>query len=363
MMTVASPHLTDAQIDRFRRGELSPGEVIALGDHLAGCLDCRGRVAAGANLLTDTAVLLDTLGIEDDGHIPEPDIQGFVDGRLDPQRRADISAHLESCDSCAAEVRDLADFANEFSRSPRPRPRWTYGMLAAAAVLVLAAGAGVLWRTFSNDIETGRREADVASTLAPDDAARVRDALQSGRLTLPSALADLTGRQGTLLGPSDPAAFHLAAPVATVVLGVRPVVHWTALPGASSYLVTIQDQTTGETITSAPVTTTEWTAPTPLVRGRTYAWQVAASAGGREVVAPRPPAPPVRFMIAEQATAARFARPASSPLARGVLYASAGLLDDAEREFQAIASARGEGVDRAAAFLGQIRDARAPAVR
>jgi hypothetical protein len=96
-----------------------------------------------------------------------------------------------------------------------------------------------------------------------------------------------------------------------------------------------------------------------LVRGRTYAWQVAASAGEKEIIAPRPPEPPARFMVAEASAAARLRRLPSSPLARGVLYANAGLLDDAEREFKSIGPG-GEGADHVEAFVAQLRQARAP---
>jgi hypothetical protein len=44
---------------------------------------------------------------------------------------------------------------------------------------------------------------------------------------------------------------------------------------------------------------------------------------------------------------------------RGVLYADAGLLDDAEREFSSIGSGD-DDAGRARAFLAQVRDARAP---
>jgi hypothetical protein len=61
---------------------------------------------------------------------------------------------------------------------------------------------------------------------------------------------------------------------------------------------------------------------------------------GREVISPAPPAPEARFKILEAGRAEELGRSldaaGASHLARGVLYARAGLLDDAEREIEAL---------------------------
>ena len=76
-----------------------------------------------------------------------------------------------------------------------------------------------------------------------------------------------------------------------------------------------------------------------LPRGRTYTWQVVAESAGRRLVAPAPPEPDVRFRVldasrAEALSAARSRR--ASHLVLGVLYAEAGLIDDAHRELLAL---------------------------
>jgi hypothetical protein len=363
VVIVASAHLTDGEIERFQRRQLPAEDLVSLGDHLASCGECRKRVAARADAAA-SAALREALGIGTDDHIAESEIQAFVDGRLDAEQRAGISAHLAECPACAEDVRDLSEFAAEFHRSAPARSPWMYGALAAAAVLVLAIGAATMfWRGHNNPAPVASLPGtgDIAA-LEPADAARVRDALASGRLSLPPVLSDLIGRQGALMGTSDAPAFQLESPVATVVLGVRPTLRWTALPGSPTYIVTLQDQSTGDTINSPPLRSTEWTPERALARARTYAWQVAASADGKEVVAPRPPAPPIRFTTADAATAARLEHLPASPLVRGVLYADAGLLDDAEREFGMI-GANGPGADRVDAFLAQLREARAPRSR
>lgn len=351
---MTSPHVTDDEIAHFRQRQLPPDGVVRFADHLASCGECRDRVAEG-NPAGATSELQDSLGIGGDDHVEEDDIRAFVEGGLDRQRRAAIEAHLAECRSCAEDVRDLAAFAAAFPR--RAPSRWRYAAMAAAAMLVLAAGAGILWRARSAPPATIGPTGGGLTALASADAAVVRDAIASARLRLPASLSDLQGQHSPVLGESAAPAFSLVSPIGTVVLDPRPALRWTRLAGATTYTVTLQDQVTGATVNSKPVQGTEWSPQQPLVRGRTYTWQVGVSNGITEVIAPRPPDPPARFMVADAATAARLEHLPASPLVRGVLYANAGLLDDAEREFES-AGARGDGVDRVDAFRAQLRRAR-----
>lgn len=351
---MAFPHLTDDEIRQFWRRQLPGDGLVRVTDHLAACDECRDRVGAAGNASAAMSALQDGLGIGEDDHVGEDDIQAFVAGRLDGPRRAAIEAHLAECRSCTEEVRDLSAFAATFRR--RTPSRWTYAALAAAALLVLAVGAGVFWRGKTPSSPTLARSGE-ASALTAEDAEVVREAIASARLALPPSLAALQEHRGVVLGDEAPPAFSLMSPIGTVVLDSRPTLRWTMLPGATAYTVTLQDQATGATINSPPVRDTEWRPDAPLTRGRTYAWQVAVSVGTREVIAPRPPDPPARFMIADAATAARLERLPASPLSRGILYAHAGLLEDAEREF-AVARAQGEREERVDAFLAQLRSAR-----
>jgi hypothetical protein len=191
--------------------------------------------------------------------------------------------------------------------------------------------------------------------LGPEDRARVREAVQAARLSLPSTLSELNGRASTLMGPPDAPEFHLVAPLGTVVLDTQPMLRWTPIPGATTYIVTLQDQATGHTISSSPLARNEWVPDHPLTRGATYAWQVAGSvSGSAEVVAPRPPAPPARFRVLDSPAANQFQTLPASHLVRGVLYANAGLIADAERELAAL-SAQNPNSEVADTLLKQIR--------
>ena len=356
-MNVPPIHVTDADIDQFRRRQLSAADLVTFADHLAGCDECRRRVANGVDIAAASRSLQEAAGISGDDHVEESELQLFVDGGLGPERRREVSLHLDRCASCAAEVRDLQSFVAGLGRPGQSSRTRAYAVLAAAAVLVLAVGVTWQWRTQQPHaaVTNGSSPSTLdLETLTPADRARVREALD-GRLELQSPVLELNGQRGTLLGSSNPPVFRLSAPVGTVVIEDRPTLRWTPLPGAVTYIVTLQDQATGETISSAPLTSIEWTVERPLPRGRTYAWQVAGSvSGGSETVTPTPPDPPAKFKVLDAQDADRLGRLPSSHLVRGVLYADAGLLDDAERELMAV-PAQDPGSRVADRLLKQIR--------
>lgn len=354
-------HVTDDEIDRLCRRELVASELIQFADHVAACGDCRQRLARRRGVEAAQSALDDALGDSAD-HVPESDIHAFVDGRLDASRRREIAGHLEHCAACAEEVRDLQLFAAADRSSTRFRPvRW-YGGLAAAAALVLAVVMFGLLRTKTPQQVTSNQ--DVTGAVSVDgltevERARVRDALASRRLSLPGTLQDLIGTRSTLLGDADEARFELAAPVGTGVLTDRPLLQWAALSGAATYVVTIQDQATGETLNSPILHDHTWSPDASLTRGHTYLWQVARSFNGIETVAPRPPDPPAKFFVVSAADASRLAEIPASHIVRGILYANAGLVDDAERELAAVA-AQNPNSDVVSRFLAQLRESRRP---
>jgi len=94
---------------------------------------------------------------------------------------------------------------------------------------------------------------------------------------------------------------------------------------------------------SPQITGLSWTATQPLKRGGIYYWQVKATKGGREFKAPSRGAPQAKFRVLDAARASELmqARRAygSSRLMMGLLYAQAGLLDEAEREFRVLQKA------------------------
>lgn len=177
--------------------------------------------------------------------------------------------------------------------------------------------------------------------LPPSAQREVGLALTGGRLETPAALAQLRGKPGALMGGANQGApFTLLDPVGAAVRSDRPTLRWQPLDGATQYTVTVFDPNFNTAVKSPPLKQTVWDVPAVLKRGQVYAWQVTAIKDGREVIAPAAPAPEARFEVLGREREDELARVeharTHSHLARGVVYARAGLLEDAEREFRAL---------------------------
>lgn len=193
----------------------------------------------------------------------------------------------------------------------------------------------------------GRVKLDRAGKLAgldhlpPAYQAMIKEALRSERLEKPSLLTGLNRPTSSLMGSGEPESkFSVIEPVGKVMLSDRPAFRWSQLDGATGYAVEVYDENFNLVATSSQLTVNSWTAPQSLKRGGIYSWQVKASKEGQEFTSPRPPAPQAKFRILDQAKANELVQArrtyASSHLTLGLLYAQAGLLDEAEQELRAL---------------------------
>jgi hypothetical protein len=153
-------------------------------------------------------------------------------------------------------------------------------------------------------------------------------------------LRRLSGEQSGLRGNDDgPQGFRLLYPVRRVVTEDRPVLRWESLPGVSSYRVYVLDADGNQVGQSEelPPTQTQWKAPT-LRRGQVFSWVVTAVADGKKVVSPSASAPEIKFVVLSTTNFQELTRlkKSNSHLALGVFYARAGLLNEAEREFESL---------------------------
>jgi hypothetical protein len=164
---------------------------------------------------------------------------------------------------------------------------------------------------------------------------------------MPSGPGTIEAEQrGTLRseGPvSKTPELRVISPSGVRVLSDRPEFRWNALPGASSYEVTVFDTELNEVARSGPVHSESWTSSKPLPRGRVLVWQVAAVRHGERITAPAPPEGSPRFEIVAEELAGRIAQAeAARPRSRlllAVLYAQAGLQAEAGAELDALAAA------------------------
>jgi hypothetical protein len=241
------------------------------------------------------------------------------------------------------------------SSQPDPAPTQTPEEGATNILLALNDGRGRV--TLDADGNLSGVEA-----LAPAQAEAVKAALRTQRAVNPTALAGVGGRGGVLRGGENQSGetFTVRSPVGIVLETARPTLRWDALEDAT-YMVTIYDSNFNPVATSRALTTPSWTPPGPLARGQIYSWQVTALKRDSQIKSPQPPAPEAKFKVlgGAQAAAIQRARGANpnSHLALGVLYAQAGLLDDAEREFSALLRANPQS-EVARKLLGNVRAAK-----
>lgn len=189
----------------------------------------------------------------------------------------------------------------------------------------------------------------------------IKSALQKQVAVSSLALKGL-GRAGVLLGGGAPGEnFNIRGPFGTVVESVQPILRWEALKGASGYKVAVYDLQFNSVAASPLLTTTSWTVAQSLKRGMVYTWHVTAQKEGAEINSPRPPAAEAKFKIldvrtAEELRRVRRANPRSH-LALGILYAQAGLLEDAEHELTSLVRANPKS-ELARKLLDHVRGAR-----
>ena len=161
--------------------------------------------------------------------------------------------------------------------------------------------------------------------------------LLAADLRMPDVIDIFDRSQVVLRGDGDKGvSFTITGPYSTVISDDRPTFRWTSLSGASHYTVSVYDTNLNLIKTSEPLTDTQWAIPNQLERGVIYTWVVTAIKDGKEVLAPTLPAR-AEFKIIEKSELIKLnsrVRQIQSAAARGVLYARAGLLDDAEQQLR-----------------------------
>jgi hypothetical protein len=217
-----------------------------------------------------------------------------------------------------------------------PTPSPTVGPAPKALVAELKDGGGQV-------ILDREGKLSGVEHLPPAYQRMVKESLISQQLERSSLLAGLNRPESLLKGGSDPSEkFSVIEPVGKVLQSNRPSFVWTRLAGATGYVVEVYDEAFNPVAISPQIVGNSWITQ-PLKSGGVYSWQVKAIKDGQEFKSPRPPAPQAKFRILDGARVSELQQArrayASSHLILGLLYAQAGLLDEAEKEFRALQKA------------------------
>ena len=196
-----------------------------------------------------------------------------------------------------------------------------------------------------------------ADDLPPAYKNLITKALSSQRIERSSQLQGLTRPPSSLMSTDNQKElFSVIEPVGNVLLTNRTTFRWSALNGATGYVVEVYDEQFKPVASSPKLTNPSWT--TTLPRGHVYSWQVKATKDGQELTSPRPPAPQAKFRVLDQAKANELARAQraypSSHLTLALLYADSGLLKEAEQELRLVRKANPNS-DLATKLLRQIQ--------
>ena len=172
----------------------------------------------------------------------------------------------------------------------------------------------------------------------------VRKALTLQRIERSPQLQGLTRPPSSLMGGNEPGReFSLIAPAGVVLMSDRPAFRWSRFEGASAYVVEVYDEQFQRVLASPELTTVSWTATQSLPRGRVYSWQVKAVKDGQELTVPRPPAPQAKFRVIDQGRVNELLKAkrayGSSHLTLALLYAEAGLVNEAQQELRLLQKA------------------------
>jgi hypothetical protein len=378
---------------------LSLDEDSVVSKHLATCEQCQlqfaetlkaSRTLAAFNLTSEKWFKHDHLNIEH--------LTGQIDQELDSETQEIMGLHLGSCSRCRANLDRLREFRQRiddptesvtFMHSSHEvntgvhliRPFIRQHALALAAMILIAVvvtSAVFMTRRFRPSSVTYEGDA-IFTKPGPSEAANLSDptavateilkdgpqqitiyrdgrfdglnqlsanarqeisvALQKGFIGRPRVLQELLPPASSLRGSSDrSAAFKQIYPLRQVIVESRPTFRWQSIPGASSYQVYVMSDAGKQIVKSAllPSSKTSYVAPDPLPRGKVFQWVVIAVVNDKEIIAPAPAEPEMRFAVLSATDKKELdtLNASHSNLARGVFLARTGLVAEAQIEFE-----------------------------
>ncbi len=191
-------------------------------------------------------------------------------------------------------------------------------------------------------------------TLPDDLRVSAQKALQTKKLVFPGFLAAI--REDINLRGNAPESSNSIYPKGEAVRDAAPKFRWTRFAEeGEKYVVEIFDEKDNSIAVSPALSEANWKPKIALPRGKTYSWEVRAEKANAQ----RSTSFAGKFRVLEGAEIAKLNNTLSkkSPLLRGIVFASRGLLTEAEIEFNQAIKTR-ENPEPARTLLLQIKNQR-----
>lgn len=349
-----SQHLTTTQITLLLERQTAPDELEFITDHLADCAACRQQVRDAQHASERIAYLRTTLLINEAAaeSATETSWQRLVSGLRHWQlwRPLPLAAMLCALLLAGAGwmlLRKPDSTSTTNASQTAPERTVTPSASLNPSPSVTASPAKILAAIYDNGQQVTLDESGQLTGLPAISISQqqiVRQALLNQRLTLPQELRSARNKAGRLMGDNDSQPrLLLRRPLGTWVRETRPQLCWQAVPGALRYVVKILDTNFNLVTASEAITDNCWQPPQPLTRNRTYLWQVTAETANAVINSTSAELTEARFKIISVEQASEIERAARnyspSHLTLGTLYAQAGLLTEAQREFRLLLKA------------------------
>ena len=366
-------HLSAKEIKGYIARTVSREIFDKVSDHVYDCEVCYQEFLAELQKGFPIEIDFAEIGGRRDWHLSPQELKAFVKGRMDELDFECANLHLEGCDSCLERAAAVAETKSPihglFNWITDRISLWTLSSAALKTVgryrwrlvsVVLLIGLFLmLWALLQprhqtpQIAETPSRVEDQTAqggSSNPGPLARTNHEGHIPRqdekphaitaLVMPAAIAALDKMTSiTVRGAGGNAAlqpFSVIYPFATLVAENQPIFSWRSLEGATGYTVSVYDAALHLLAESEPLSSTHWLMPEPLRAGITYTWTVKAIKDGKKISAPALPAR-AEFRVLSNTESKRLKQrldKAGSHSTRGVFYAQAGLLDEAEKEFE-----------------------------
>ena len=408
-----STHLTVKQMQRYLVRKVSLDELGKISEHLHGCRACYASYLTVLQTRFPIEIDFEELGGLKGWHLEGEELADYIEGRMSELDFNYARLHLKECSPCEQRAygasRNQLEYAPSTRRTEKvnvsPWRKYLSGFQSgsslrsrlAVALVMAIAFALLMWVALQPkhnqsriaDIpvpetpapipspkpapviqpEAGRIPPKVARRESgPSHSAKARvgdrqddieTALIAKDLVMPAAIEVFYKSPALTVRGSTPhiESFSVISPFSTLISNQQPTFTWTTLRGAVSYTVSVYDSELRLLRTSQPLTETRWALPSRLRRGTLYTWTVTAVRDGKEIIAPALPTR-AEFTVIREFDLLKVNRRINgtvSHAARGVIYAEAGMLDAAEKEFQTHLGLRPEDEERVNQLLRMVK--------